>query len=99
MRRKPPQRKDPKPVTRAEFDALRRAVRQQQVAATVIDSLRQECATNLRRCAELQLQLDRLAQLLPTSLVSDRRFLLAPSSEMPQAPLWTREVEALRRRG
>jgi hypothetical protein len=99
MRRKARQHKRPKSVSRAEFDALRRAVQQQQAVATVLESLRHECATNLRRCAELQFQLDRLAQLLPTSLVTERGFLQAPPGETPQAPLRTREFEASRRRG
>jgi hypothetical protein len=51
-------------VTRAQFMALRRDVDRLMGAMHGAESLRKECETNLRRCAELQLDIDRLKHLI-----------------------------------
>ena len=54
----------PNPITRAQFVALRRDVDRAVAAVRDLDSVRRECETNLRRCAELQFEIDRLKVLL-----------------------------------
>lgn len=52
-------------VTRSEFDDLLHDTRVAFLAARrEIESLRQECQTNLRRCGELQVDVDRLTKRL-----------------------------------
>jgi hypothetical protein len=47
-----------RPVTRAMFRRF------QAETAAVVDALRRECSTNLRRCGELQRDLDELRRKL-----------------------------------
>ena len=54
----------PKPVTRAQFIALRRDVDRLLAVAGDLESIRKDCAANLRRCAELQHEIDRLKHLV-----------------------------------
>jgi hypothetical protein len=52
-------------VTRSEFDGLLHDTRAAFLAARhEIESLRQECSTSLRRCGELQADVDRLTKRL-----------------------------------
>ena len=52
-------------VARSEFDGLLHDTRAAFFAARhEIESLRQECSTNLRRCAELRVEVDRLTKRL-----------------------------------
>jgi len=49
-------------VTRSEFDGLHHDTRAAFFAVRhEIESLRQECSSNVRHCAELQVEVDRLA--------------------------------------
>lgn len=52
-------------VTRSEFDGLHYDTRAAFLAVRQeVESLRQECSTNLRRCAELQVDVERLTKRL-----------------------------------
>jgi hypothetical protein len=58
----------PRRLTLAQFIGMRRDMRRQLLAiraivvgnAEVLESLRKECEANLRRCAELQFEIDAL---------------------------------------
>jgi hypothetical protein len=52
------------PITRAQFLVIRRDVSKLLTVWREMESLRKDCATNLRRCAELQYEIDRLKLLL-----------------------------------
>jgi len=60
-------------VTRSEFDGLHHDTRAAFFAAHhEIESLREECRATLRRCAELQVAVDRLTRrCAPTTPRSD----------------------------
>ena len=61
--RVPPSR----PITRVQFVALRRDVDRLFDVAREMEAMRKECETNLRRCAELQYEIDKLKQLVAQS--------------------------------
>ena len=60
MPRKKRRPSDAKPVTTADFRRF------QAETASAIDDLKRECTTNLRRCGELQRDLDELRKKLRT---------------------------------
>jgi hypothetical protein len=64
-------RKRPTVATHAEVVRLRRDLRQLRTlahaTAMVLDATRRECAANLRRCEELQTEMDSLKKLFVPS--------------------------------
>jgi hypothetical protein len=54
-------------ITRSQIVALGRDVAKLRERLTDIDKLRQECAANLRRCGELQYEIDQLKKRLSST--------------------------------
>jgi hypothetical protein len=64
----PTKRKRPSAVTRADMLRLRRELSQLRTLANatamLLDNTQRDCTTNLRRCGELQSEIDNLKKLL-----------------------------------